>query len=127
MKPNKTYLIITILLFKTEVLIAIFLKTGFIRHTFGDYLVVILLYCFVRSFLNINPIKLAIAVLVFAFTVEFLQWANLLKMLNLQNNHVAKLILGSTFQISDLTAYTLGVITVLWVETKTKNITYEPH
>lgn len=59
---NKTYLAITIFLFITEVLIATYLKSGFIRHTFGDYLVVILIYTFVKSFVNINPFKLALAV-----------------------------------------------------------------
>ncbi len=34
---NKTYVIITIVLFITEALIAIYLKQGFIRHTFGDF------------------------------------------------------------------------------------------
>jgi hypothetical protein len=41
---------------------------------------------------------------------------NLLSHLNLQNNTIAKLVLGSTFQTSDLIAYTLGIITVLIIE-----------
>ncbi|WP_418604259.1 DUF2809 domain-containing protein [Hwangdonia sp.] len=117
-KLNKTYLTITILLFITEILIAIFLKSGFIRHTFGDYLVVILIYCFFKSLIKINSFKLAILILVFAFTIELLQLANLLKLLNLQNNQLAKLVLGSTFHVSDLVAYTLGIISVLIVEYK---------
>ncbi|MFD1163860.1 ribosomal maturation YjgA family protein [Hwangdonia seohaensis] len=115
---NKTYLTITILLFITEIGIAMFLKSGFIRHTFGDYLVVILIYCFFKSFIKINSFKLAILVLVFAFTIELLQLVNLLKLLNLQNNQLAKLVLGSTFHVSDLVAYTLGIITVLIIETR---------
>ncbi|WOD42892.1 DUF2809 domain-containing protein [Hwangdonia lutea] len=118
MTLNKTYLTLTILLFITEVLIAIFLKSGFIRHTFGDYLVVILIFCFFKSFINIKSFKLALLVLAFAFIIEFLQLANLLKLLNLQNNYLAKLVLGSTFHVSDLVAYTLGIITVLIIETR---------
>ncbi len=118
---NKTYLIITALLFITEVLIATFFKYGFIRYTFGDYLVVILLYCFFKSFIEVNPFKLAISVLAFAFSIEFLQLINILETLNLQDNHLAKLILGSTFHTSDLVAYTLGIITVLIVEYKLQN------
>lgn len=117
-KLNKTYLILALILFTTEVLIAKFLKTGFIRHTVGDFLVVMLIYCFFKSFLKVNPLKLSIAVLAFAFTVEFLQLANILKLLNLENNHLAKLILGSTFHISDLIAYTLGIICVFIIDTR---------
>lgn len=119
MKPNKTYLIITILLFAIEVLIVMFLKTGFIRHTVGDFLVVILIYCFFKSLFEINTITLAISVLLFSFLIEFLQLANILKLLNLENNHLAKLILGSTFHISDLIAYTLGILKVIIIEHKT--------
>ncbi len=118
---NKTYLSITAFLFITEGLIATYFKYGFIRYTFGDYLVVILLYCFFKSFINIGSFKLAILVLVFAFSIEFLKLINILELLNLQNNHLAKLILGSTFLISDLVAYTLGIITVLIVEYKLQN------
>ena len=110
---NKTYFTITLLLFITEVLIAIYLKNGFIRHTFGDFLIVIFIYYFVKSFLEINVVKLAVTVLLFSFFVEFLQLFNILKLLNLENNQIAKIILGNTFNLSDLMAYTLGIVTVL--------------
>jgi hypothetical protein len=113
---NKTYFIIFVLLFVTDALIAIYLKTGFVRHTFGDFLVVILLYCFIKSFLTIKPLPGAIGVLIVSFAIEFLQMGNLLYHLNLQNNTIAKLVLGSTFRTSDLVAYTLGIITVLIIE-----------
>ena len=115
---NKTYLIIAILIFIIEVLIAVFLKTGFIRHTFGDYLVVILIYCFCKSFIKIESFKLGILVLMFAFSIEFLQLTNFLELLNLQNNHLAKLLLGTSFRFTDLVAYTLGVISIILIENK---------
>ncbi|ULC59016.1 DUF2809 domain-containing protein [Flaviramulus sp. BrNp1-15] len=118
LKFNKTYLIIIILLFITEVLIAVYLKSGFIRHTFGDYLAVILVYSFIKSFIKGNHFKIAISVLVFAFFIEFLQLVNILEILHLQNNHLIKIIIGSTFHISDLVAYTFGIITVLITEFK---------
>jgi hypothetical protein len=113
---NKPYFVLTVLLFSTEILIAIFLKNGFIRHTFGDYLVVILMYCFFKSFIRDNNYNIALSVLVFSFVVEFLQLFNILKLLNLQNNHLTKLILGNTFHVSDLIAYTLGILTILILE-----------
>lgn len=119
---NKTYFAITIVLLITEVLIAKYLKTGFIRHTFGDFLVVILLYCFFKSFLKINSFKLAISILIFSFVVEFLQLINLLNLLNLQNNKFVSIVLGNTFNVPDLIAYTLGIITTLIIEFQTQKL-----
>lgn len=116
LKFNKTYFAFFTLLLVVEITIAIFLKEGFIRHTFGDYLVVILMYTCIKSFSNIKPLAAAVGVLLFAFSIEFLQLFNLLDVLNLRDSHLAKLILGSTFHISDLIAYTLGVLTILCIE-----------
>ncbi len=118
MRINKTYIVLTFLFFVIEVMIAVFFKSGFIRHTFGDFLVVILIYCFIKSFLKVNSFKLAFAVLLFALTIEFLQFFNILNLLNLENNKTAILILGSTFHISDLVAYTFGIITFLIIDLK---------
>ena len=116
LKFNKTYTLLFITILIIEILIATFLTHGFIRYTFGDYLVVILLYCFFKSFIETSSIKIALGVLIIAFFIEFLQFINLLEILNLNNNHLVKLILGSTFHVSDLIAYTIGITTVLIVE-----------
>ena len=117
---NKTYFIIFLLLFLNELLIALFFKSGFIRHSFGDFLIVILMYCFLKSFWNANAIKVALTVLAISFLVEFLQLFQLLQFLHLQDNQIAKLVLGSTFHIGDLIAYFLGIMTVLVIEFKLK-------
>lgn len=118
LKFNKIYALFFISLLIIEILIAKFLTQGFIRYTFGDYLIVILIYCFLKSFINANSFYVAISVLIFSFTIELLQLINMLDILSLSNNHFAKLILGSTFHISDLIAYTLGILTVLFIEYK---------
>jgi hypothetical protein len=115
-KLNKTYLALAFLFLLTEILIAVYLKTGFIRYTVGDFLSTILLYCFFKSFLKINHFKLGAGVLVFAFLIEFAQYFNLLKLLNLEDHKLLTIILGSTFQVGDLVAYTFGIITVLIIE-----------
>lgn len=115
---NKKYFLLFIILFLIEFAIAYFLKDGFIRHTFGDFLVVIMLYFLFRSFLNIKPKPTALLVLLIAFVIEFLQLTNFLEDFGLENNIYAKIILGSTFQITDLIAYSLGIITVLIIENK---------
>ncbi|MEW4922941.1 DUF2809 domain-containing protein [Algibacter sp. 2305UL17-15] len=118
MRFNITYSGLTTLLLSVEILIAVFLKTGFIRHTFGDFLCVILLYCFFKIFIEGNHFKIASSVLAIAFAIEFLQLTNYLELFNLHHNYLVKLILGSTFHISDLVAYTLGIITVLIIENR---------
>lgn len=106
------------MLLSTEICIAAFLTEGFIRHTFGDFLVVILIYCVLRSFIKTKRIYIAITVLLLAFLIEFLQKLNLLDHLNLRDNQLATIILGSTFEMSDLIAYTLGVITISLIDYK---------
>ncbi|PHS09744.1 MAG: hypothetical protein COA88_03965 [Kordia sp.] len=101
------------LLLLTEISIVIFFKTGFIRHVFGDYLVVLLLYCFLKSFVSISNNTLAGITFLIAFTVEFIQLTPLLKTIGLENHSLANLILGNTFSITDLLAYTLGYITII--------------
>ena len=117
-KFNKTYFFLFLTLFVIEASIAYFLKTGFIRHSFGDFLVVIMLYCLLKSFINVKPVYLALSVLLISFSIEFLQLYNLLEKFDLTENKIAKTVLGNTFHINDLIAYTLGIITVLITEYK---------
>ncbi len=121
LKVNRTYFFMAIFIFLIEIVIALSLKQGFIRHTFGDFLVVILMYCALRSFIKTKPIYLALVVLLIAFCVEFLQKTKFLEWLNLEYNAIAKLVLGSTFQYNDLIAYTLGVLVIIFVEYKLRS------
>ncbi|MCK0110305.1 DUF2809 domain-containing protein [Flavobacteriaceae bacterium S0825] len=121
MKFSKIYFILFLMLFTIEAYIAYFLKSGFIRHTFGDFLVVIMLYCLFKSFIDLKPITLGLIVLSIAFIVEFLQLTPLLELMNLQDNKTAKIIFGSTFHVSDLLAYTLGIMTTIIIEKKLNN------
>lgn len=113
---NKNYLVLAHSLFLIELAIAFIIKTGFIRYTFGDYLVVILLYAIFRGCTNLSVRASALVVLLIAYSIELLQLTPFLTYFNLQDSVAAKLILGSTFQFGDLVAYTLGIISVLIIE-----------
>lgn len=113
---NKYYLALAHSLFLMELAIAFIIKTGFIRYTFGDYLVVILLYATIRGLTNMSVRASALAVLFVAYGIELLQLTPFLTYFNLQDSFTAKLVFGSTFQFGDLVAYTLGIITVLIIE-----------
>lgn len=114
---NKNYLALAHCLFLIELAIAFIIKTGFIRYTFGDYLVVILIYAIIRGCTNLSVWASSLVVLLIAYTIEFLQLTPFLSYFNLQDSFTTKLIFGSTFSVSDLVAYTLGVLTVLVFET----------
>lgn len=118
MKFSKAYFFWFLILFIIEACIAFFIIEGFIRHTFGDVLVVIMLYCLIKSFVKAKPIYIAITVLIVSFGIEFLQLTHILQWLHIENNKALKLILGSTFDINDLLAYLFGIIVVLLIEYK---------
>lgn len=113
---NKNYFLAAILLFLIESAIAVFFKEGFIRHTFGDFLVVILLYCFFKSFLRERSVTIALVTLCLAFIIEFLQLTDFLVHLGIKQYRWANLIFGNSFSVQDLVAYTLGIAYVLFLE-----------
>lgn len=112
---NKKFFFLTLLLFITEVLIALYVKDRFVRPYVGDYLVVMLIYCFVRTFLNSPVLPTAIAVLLFAYLIETLQYFRLVDRLGLEHNVIAKTVIGYGFSWIDMLAYTLGICTILAV------------
>lgn len=113
---NKNYFAITLLLFAVEVLIALYVQDSFFRPYFGDFLVVIFLYCFLKSFVKITVWRAAIIVLLFSFFVEFTQYLNLITLLGLQKSGLAKAVLGTSFAWEDLVCYTIGILLVILVE-----------
>jgi hypothetical protein len=116
---NKRYFFLALVLFLIEVCIAIFVNDIFIRPFIGDVLVVILIYCLVKAFLDIQSSIIALSVFIFACIVEILQYFNFVNKLGLQNNRILAIALGSTFDWKDIIAYAIGIITVLWLENRT--------
>lgn len=105
---NKRYFIIFLILFLVEIIIALFVNDKVIRPYGGDALVVILIYYFLKSFIQTKTIYLVISVILFAYLVEISQYLHLIKMLNMQDNIVMKTILGHSFSWGDILAYTIG-------------------
>ena len=116
LKFNPIYLILTVAILLTEIAIAFFIKDGFIRFTVGDYLASILVYCSIKTVIKMRPITAAIIALTISFCIEFAQLINLLDILNLRSNKIASIILGSHFSIEDLIAYTLGIISIYFID-----------
>lgn len=114
--PNKTYLLIGIGLFLVEVFIALFVRDAIIRPYGGDFLAVIMLYAFARSVVNWPAIRVAVVVLGIAYAIEIAQYLNLLSWLGWQDNTLAKVVLGSSFEWIDMLAYTLGALAAYYLD-----------
>jgi DNA integrity scanning protein DisA with diadenylate cyclase activity len=116
MKFNSNYFILAMLLLLVEIMIALYMHDAFIRPYGGDFLVVILLYCLVKSFADTPALKTAVSVLIFSYLVEISQYFHLTKLLGLQHSRIALLFLGSNFSFTDILCYTLGILLVIVIE-----------
>lgn len=116
---KKRYLLLSILLFGLELLIA--QTDGFIRYTLGDFFAVILLYCILKSFFLIKVDFAVIISLSIAFGIELLQLTALSEHAIFNRFPILKLILGTSFSWGDLIAYTLGAATILLIEKQYKH------
>ena len=101
-----------------ELSIGFFVKDRFIRPYGGDFLVVILIYAALRTFWNVKKITIAIVVLLFAYAVEFAQYLNIVKLLNLTGHRPAEIIIGTSFSWEDMLAYTLGVGLIYFLDNR---------
>lgn len=116
LKFNIKYFGLAIIFFVIEVLIALFVHDDFIRPYFGDVLVVILIYCFFKSFLNLPVFTIAIFVLSFAFFIEILQGFNIVAKIGLENSKLANVVLGNSFSWIDFLTYIVGFLVIIGME-----------
>ena len=100
-------------LFLVEVGIALFIHDRLIRPFVGDLLVVILIFTVIRTFIKTSNVRLACGILIFAFAIEIGQYFNLVSRLGLQPYKLARIMIGTTFDLHDLLAYTTGILLIL--------------
>ena len=112
------YFLVAVLLFVIELLIALFVKDAIIRPHIGDLLVVIMIYCFLRAFLNITVVNAVVVTLLFAYVVEALQYFNIVYRIGWQQSAVARIVIGTHFSWIDILAYTAGAAIVLIFENR---------
>lgn len=115
LRLHKGYLLLSILLLIIEILIAACLNDSLFRPYGGDFLVVILLYCLMRSFLNISVTRTALIVLLISYLVEVSQYFRLADVLGVRSR-VLRILMGTYFTWNDILSYTLGIIFVILLE-----------
>ncbi len=103
------YLVIVLTLFAAEILVAtLFSHIVFVRSYLSDFLVVILLYYFVKVFRDVSPMRLAIGIFIFACGVEVTQYFHLADQLGFRRGGLISILLGTSFSWVDIMAYFLG-------------------
>ena len=116
LKFNSRYFALALLILVVEILIAIYVHDSFIRPYIGDLLVVIFIYCFLKSFVSLSTSNAALYVLLFSYFVEALQYFRIVQHLGFQRNNLARIIIGTSFDWKDILMYTIGIVTVVIIE-----------
>lgn len=110
--------IIFLIIFIIEIIIAKFVNDSFVRPYGGDILVVILMYYFVKTFVQTKPLYIVTGVVLFAWFVETGQYFNLVEVLNMQNDKVMRTVIGSSFSWGDIVCYTVGGAICYFIDRK---------
>ncbi len=98
-----------LLIFFTEIFIALFINDAIIRPYGGDVLVVIMIYYFLKAFIRTKAEYLMAGTLLFAYAVETAQYFRMVEILGVQDNKFLVVVLGSAFDWGDMICYTLGI------------------
>jgi len=113
---NIYYFLLTLLLIGVEAFIGFRMHDAVIRPYGGDLLVVILIYCFIRSFWRLPVVQLALGVLIFSYLEETGQYFHLADRLGFTRPSLTRTLIGTYFTWTDMLSYTLGIALVLAVE-----------
>ena len=116
MRFSLGYFLFTAILLLIEILIGAYAHDNIVRPFVGDFLVVILIYCFMMSFFTVRNMAAALGVLIFACTIEVTQYYHLVYVLRLGSSRFARIIMGTSFSWMDMLMYTLGIILVVAME-----------
>jgi hypothetical protein len=118
---NVKYGLVAIALFIVEVIIATKLNDyHFIRAYFGDFLVVILLYCLLKAVYDFDPKRLAIGIFAFSVVVEVAQYFRIADVLQLTG--WARVMVGTSFSFHDVLMYAAGCGAVYWVDSRGREV-----
>ena len=109
LQTRLAFLAIAGVILVTEIYIAVCVKGGFVRHYAGDVLAVILLYALARAIFSVPPSNLALKIFAFAAALELVQYFGVVQILGVENK-ILKVIIGGTFDFTDLLCYAVGCV-----------------
>ncbi len=120
MKINCKYATTFIILLLGEIYIALFIHDNIIRPFVGDILVVCVIYFFLRSFISKSIKLMPVYTFLFACLIEVSQYFNLISVLHMENFKIARIIIGSTFDLKDIFCYLVGMVLIFLYESLIK-------
>ncbi|MBE6687568.1 MAG: DUF2809 domain-containing protein [Ruminococcaceae bacterium] len=115
-KLRLIYLFLFLIIFITEISIALFVHDSIIRPYLGDILVTMLIYAFARIFFPEGLPLIPLYVFLFATAIEIGQYFDFVKLMGLEDNKVICVVLGRTFSWGDLLCYGAGCIAFYFTE-----------
>ena len=110
-RTRLAFLAAAVLILAVEIYIAICVKGGFVRHYAGDVLAVILLYALARAAFSASPSNLPLKIFAFAAALELAQYLGAVQILGIENK-ILKIMIGGTFDFTDLLCYAAGCVLV---------------
>ncbi|HEV9038129.1 MAG TPA: DUF2809 domain-containing protein [Puia sp.] len=113
---NRIYFLLTVVLIGVESFIGLCMHDPIIRPYVGDVLIVVLLYCLIRSWWDLPVVPLALGVLVFAYGEETLQYFHFADRLGFTRPSLMRTLIGTWFSWVDMGCYTIGIGMVLAAE-----------
>ena len=108
-RTRLAFLVAAGVILAVEIYIAVCVKGGFVRHYLGDVLAVILLYALARAIFRVTPSNLALKIFAFAAALELVQYFGVVQILGVENK-ILKVIIGGTFDFTDLLCYAVGCV-----------------
>lgn len=123
---NRIYFLLTVALTGVETFIGVRMHDPIIRPYGGDVLIVVLLYCFIRSWWDLPVVPLALGVLVFAYCEEIGQYFHLADRLGFKTPSLFRTLIGTWFSWVDMACYTIGIGMVLATENMFRQRRREP-
>ena len=108
-RTRLAFLAAAVLILAAEIYIAICVKGGFVRHYAGDVLAVILLYALARAIFSKPPSNLPLKIFAFAAALELAQYFGAVQILGVENK-ILKVMIGGTFDLTDLLCYAAGCV-----------------
>lgn len=116
MRFHSGYAVVALALFLVEVAIALFVRDRFVRPYLGDVLAVVLVYAALRATFDVGTVAAAAIAFLVAAVIELGQLFRLLDLLGLDDNRIARTVLGYGFEWKDLLAYAAGALVALGLE-----------
>lgn len=116
MRLHRGYALVAAIILAVEIVIALFIRDAFIRPIFGDVLAVMLVYCALLSVFEMPRYFAAWFAFFVGVAIELMQYLGMLSILGLEDNPLARVVLGTTFTWEDIAAYAAGAIAAFVID-----------